>query len=127
MTEGVVKMVILSITIVFLAAVIGILASGAIGAKEIASDGSSYFHAGTQPESINVEMLSDRSMPISAIAAILRRNKDSINSLACGICGDTTMGDDMGACLKSHLSGRGVLTFIQDIDGGYIVMLTGDL
>lgn len=124
MTESVSKIIMLCFTLTFLAAVVGILASGAVSAKDIAEIGTSYFDRGTRSEPINTDKLSDSSKPVAAIAAVLRRDRESFNSFRCNICGETSVGDEIGACLKNHLSGRGILTFTQSVDGGYDVALS---
>lgn len=124
MSEGVTKVIYLSITIIFLVAIIGILTSGAVSAKDIGEKGTSYFEKGIRTEPINTYKLTDGSKPIAAIAAVIRRMKENISSFHCAFCGETSDGDDVGACLRNHLSGRGVLTFTQDTEGTYSVTLS---
>jgi hypothetical protein len=112
------------LSVVVLCAVISVLSVGMYQAHEIADGGYGFFQALDRPEPLDIVTLSGNAHPIAAIYSVMRENREQIMSLHCEICGTTTIGDDLGECLRNHLRGRGILAFSEDGYGGFGAILT---
>lgn len=121
MSEGLGAVILLGITAVVVAAVLGVLTYGANQASDIAYNGYTFFDGLGKPEPLDA--LSEGVFPLAAAAAILRENRAQITTLDCRVCHTISSGDSLGECLKSHLNGRGRLTLSNNGDGGYTAML----
>jgi hypothetical protein len=108
--QSLTTVIILSITIVVVAAVLGVLIYGANQASDIAGSGYTFFDELGNPDPLNINALSGSDIPIAAVAALIRGHKAQIISLDCRFCHVVSAEENIGECLTSHLQGRGRLT-----------------
>ena len=124
MSESLTAVILLCITAVIVAAVLGVLAYGAAQAGGMAHEGYTFFDELGKPDRLNADALSEGPLPIAAVAAIIRSSKTQITALDCRICHTGTAGGEVGGCLQSHLYGRGLFILSEDAGYGYTAVLS---
>lgn len=122
-------MAIIAASIIAIAAVIGILFWGMSQGKELADMGYTAIMDTNRISSIEtVQTFTEREnkgMPAAACYNLLKANTELISKMTCNICGKTTIGGEVGDCLKNHIKGRIKITLTEEENSGtYTAILT---
>ena len=118
--------VLIAATLLLLAAVCGVLFWGVAQSKDIADTGHTAIKDAANLTDVILSVEKKGNMPAAAAYTILKDNPELIVRLDCRVCGATTIGVDVGECIKSHMRGRVNLTLTEEESGGtYIAVLTG--
>ena len=121
------NILVLAATLTMLAIVLAVVSQGLLLSENAADLGYAWLTGAIRGSKQSIteitDIASERELPIAAIASILSGCKNKIIYLDCRICGDVTSGYEVGDCLYEHPKGRGKLTFIEQDNGEYIVIL----
>jgi hypothetical protein len=120
------KTITFAVAIVLTFAAVAVVLFGASQSRELANTATDRFDAVIAGDAYDTTFDADeydgRSLPMLAIAEIVRRHSTVIDTFSCDICGKTATDQTKGDCIYSHPQGRGMLA-ITEIDGEYNVRL----
>jgi hypothetical protein len=126
MTQQVSTLTLIAATILILALVCGIIFFGVSQSKDIADLGYTAVSDTVNLTNIIMSIQRKPNMPAAAAYNILKEHTELFMRMNCHICGITSIGLEVGDCIKSHLRGRVNLTITEEESGGtYFVVLTG--
>ena len=126
MSHEVSIIVIIAATLLLIAAVCGVLFFGVAQSKDIADKGYTAINDEANLTDVILSVERKGNMPAAAAYNILKDHPELIVRLNCHVCGRTTIGSEVGDCIKSHMRGRVSLTLAEEESGGtYIAVLTG--
>jgi hypothetical protein len=112
--------------LLLVAAVCGVVFYGVAQSRDIADDGLNNLNDAAYLTDVISAIRQNGNMPATACYRLLKENADLIVRLDCRICGRTTVGAEVGDCIKDHMSGRVLLTLTEEESGGtYTAVLTG--
>ncbi len=117
------RIVMLSVSLIMLSVVIGVVFLGLNQSKDFFNTGMDRINTSATASQtlflIETESREEIGMPAAACYSLLKHYSEMCSSCSCSICGTVSSGSSSGDCIKKHMTGRVILSFTKDDNGGY--------
>jgi hypothetical protein len=121
-SEGLSTLFTIVIALIAVSIVIGVIFFGLSQSRDVAALGYEQVIASENISAHEViqtfNKWQERGMPAASCYTLLKSNPNLVRSLLCAICGGTTIGIEVGDCIKNHIHGRVSLLLTEDEGGG---------
>lgn len=123
MNNTIERIIELSVSLIMLSVVISVVFLGLNQSKDFFNSGMDRINTSTTASQtsflIETESRKEIGMPAAACYSLLKHYSEMCSSCTCNICGTVSSGSSGGDCIKNHMTGRVILTFYKDDNGGY--------